>query len=501
MAYKKIYPTTKKENFKYRAATLSNCYRDEQFRAAVIDICNKNFLYWINTFGWIYEPRKKQYEALGYDNPHLLFLTWPFQDNFIRWLIKKIQNGNDGVVEKSRDMGVTWMVLAIYLWMWLFHGGGNDFLIGSRKEEYVDKTDLMDALFPKLRYLLYRQPDFLMPHGFNKRKHDTYMRLVNPETKSFIKGEANNKNFGTSGRYKSSLVDEFAKWDHTDQDAWQSLSDATPSRIAISSAKGTTNQFYRLRSGLAGEDIELYTLLWKLHPLKDEAWYQKEKLRRTKEDLAAEVDIDYSASITSPAYLFSKGLHVTKVPYNKNWPIELTCDFNVNPMCWALAHDKDEMSLYFDEVAIKHKTTTSKAIAKFCKKYKKHKEKKLYVYGDASGAYGSTKSKESDYDIIKSIVRQYGWEVITMVPRKNPPIKERLNATNKRLQDHENDWKPYVKVDLSCKTIIDSMEQTQTKDDGIDKSQNIEHMSDAVSYREVYKYPARKTRIGMMNLY
>ena len=88
-----------------------------------------------------------------------------------------------------------------------------------------------------------------------------------------------------------------------------------------------------------------------------------------------------------------------------------------------------------------------------------------------------------------------------MIPRKNPPIKERLNAMNKRLQDHEDNWKPFVKVDHSCSTIIDSLEQTQTKDDGIDKSQNIEHMSDAVSYREVYKYPSSKTIVGMINLY
>ena len=488
-------------NYDFRAGVLSNVSKDKDFESAIYDMCKKDCLFWLNTFGWVYEPRKEQYTKLGYEGPHLLFLTWPYQDDFVKWLVKKITLGQDGLLEKSRDMGASWLVLAVYLWFWLFGGPGNDFIVGSRKEEFVDKSGVMDALFPKIRYLLYRQPKFLMPIGFNKRKHDTFMRLINPETGSFIKGEANNKNFGTGGRYKSSLMDEFAKWDFTDEQAWQSLSDATPSRIAVSSAKGTTNHFYRIRSGEAGSGIEVYTLIWKLHPLKDQEWYEKERKRRTTEDLAAEVDIDYTASIRSPAYLFKRSLHVMEVPYNKHWPIEMTCDFNVNPMCWALAHDREGISLYFDELVIKHKTTTSKTIEKFCNTYKNHEEKKLYVYGDASGGYGSTKSKESDYDIIKDIALQHKWEVIIMVPKRNPAIRERLNATNKRLQNPEDEWKPQIKIDPKCKMVIQSLEQTQSKDSGIDKSQNIEHMSDAVGYREVYKYPYRKTNIGEINLY
>ena len=499
--YKALYPKEASGNYHYRAELLSNAQKDKNFEAAIRDMCRKDCLFWLNSFGWVYEPRKEQYTKLGYDSPHLLFLTWDYQDDFVRWLVRKITAGEDGVLEKSRDMGASWLVLAVYLWFWLFGGAGNDFIVGSRKEEFVDKSGVMDALFPKIRYMLYRQPEYLLPLGFKKRLHDTFMRLINPETGSYIKGEANNKNFGTGGRYKSALLDEFAKWDFTDEEAWQSLSDASPSRIAVSSAKGTTNHFFKLRSGEAGEGIDIYTMIWKLHPLKDEKWYENERKRRTKEDLAAEVDIDYTASIKSPAYLFKRSMHVGDVAYNKHWPIELTCDFNVNPMCWAIAHDRNGMSLYFDEIAIKHRTTTSKAIEKFCRRYSNHEEKKLYVYGDASGGYGSTKSKESDYDIIRDIARQHKWEVILMIPRKNPAIRERLNATNKRLQNPDDEWRPQIKIDSKCKTIINSFEQTQSKDEGIDKSQNIEHMSDAVSYREVYKYPANKIRVGMTKLY
>ena len=119
MTLKRIYPRSREENYRYRAFTLSNA-KDEQFQAAVRQLCEKNILYWINTFGWIYEPRKDQYQKLGYDTPHIAFITWKFQDDFIRWMVKKIQAGEDGILEKSRDMGASWMALAVIVWFWLF---------------------------------------------------------------------------------------------------------------------------------------------------------------------------------------------------------------------------------------------------------------------------------------------------------------------------------------------------------------------------------------------
>ena len=44
----------------------------------------------------------------------------------------------DGLVEKSRDMGVSWLCVATAIWMWTFHEGAV-VGFGSRKEDYVDK--------------------------------------------------------------------------------------------------------------------------------------------------------------------------------------------------------------------------------------------------------------------------------------------------------------------------------------------------------------------------
>ncbi len=484
-----------KSNYHNRAVLLSESDNDYEYRGALYKHCSQDVLFWINHFGWIYEPRKEQQIQLGYNSPHLLFITWKFQDDFILRLVEHIDAGRDLAIEKSRDMGASWIVAAVILWYWLFKGSGNDFLVGSRKQEFVDKHGAMDAIFPKIRYLLYRQPSWFLPKGWNKNNHDTFMRLINPETGSYIKGESNNKYFGTGGRYKMVFLDEFAKWEHTDELAWQSLSDATPCRIAVSSAFGRNNMFYKLVSGAVGA-IKKIRLHWKLHPLKDDAWYEEEKKRRSPQDLAAEVDIDYTASISDKAYeAFNYERHTTDDDlYDSHLPINLMCDFNVDPMCWSMGHEIKREDRIFDELAV-HVTDTGTVISKFCSRYASHQNKVIYIYGDATGKRKDTRSKSSDYSIIKSVLQSKGWQVIMQVPLSNPPIKSRINAVNKRLCDWQCDDKSWVLISRKCRVLIDSLEQTRRKDDGIDKTDNVEHMSDGFGYYEAHKFPVMERKV------
>lgn len=485
------------QTYEQRAKALERSEKDPGFRSAIYEVCANDILFWINHFCWIYEPRQDQYTRLGYKDPHLLFITWEYQDRYIKWICERIDRGRDGLTEKSRDMGISWTVATVFVWYWLFRGSGNDFLIGSRKEEFVDKHGAYDAVFPKIRYLLYRLPGWMRPKGFNRARNDLYMRLINPDNGNYIKGEANNKFFGTGGRYKAVLLDEFSKWEHTDGLAWQSLSDATPCKLPVSSAFGRNNSFYEIRSGQLG-DINVKRVHWKEHPLKDQKWYAREKKRRSPQDLAAEVDIDYTASITDKAYeAFNYNTHTDGNVYIDNHlPIILMCDFNIDPMCWCLGQEIKGTLYVFDELA-EHSVDTGTCITKLIKRYEHHKKKEIHIYGDATGKRRDTRSKTSDYSIIKNILRANKWNVLSQVPLSNPPVKTRLNAVHKRLCDWENDNKAWIQINPDkCPVLVDSFEQTRRKDDGIDKKDNVDHMTDAIGYYITAEYPivSRKVR-------
>ena len=496
------YPATSDANLDYRANLLFRAETDLSLREALKDKCTNDILYWINTFVWTYDPRGDRSTALGYTTPNMPFITWPFQDDYILDVCESIDNSHDLLTEKSRDMGASWLLMVIFIHYWLFKGPGNDFLVGSRKEKYVDELGNMSTLFQKIRYVLKRLPVWMLPKGYDKKRNDNYLRFENPETGSMIHGEANNDNFGTSGRVKACMLDEFSKWKHTDEAAWQSLSDVTACKLPVSSANGRSNHFYKLRAGKAGE-IKIARLEWRDHPLKTEGWYQAEKKRRSPADLAAEVDIDYTASVTNKACpSFSHSTHCGEpVRHNSLAVINLCCDFNINPMSWALNHEDQGVSYFFAEHTSHERMTTAEHAETMFTEWDHHRTKTMYVYGDASGKSGSVQSLKSNYQIIKEIGRLHGWNVVLQIPGANPHVSDRLDITDKRLRDWEHDGKSWVKIDPSCVDLINSFEQTQRKGEGVDKTDNVEHILEAVGYYFAYKFPIRKNEFGQVKRY
>ena len=81
------------------------------------------------------------------------FLLWPRQVEFLKWLYNTWKTGDRGLVEKSRDAGLTWLSCGFAVCMFLFVDG---FAIGfgSRKEALVDNKGDPDCIFEKIRHLL-----------------------------------------------------------------------------------------------------------------------------------------------------------------------------------------------------------------------------------------------------------------------------------------------------------------------------------------------------------
>jgi phage terminase large subunit len=53
----------------------------------------------------------------------LPFMMFPRQVELIKWIYESWRMGEDGLVEKSRDFGVTWVAVAFACTEWLFEPG------------------------------------------------------------------------------------------------------------------------------------------------------------------------------------------------------------------------------------------------------------------------------------------------------------------------------------------------------------------------------------------
>ncbi len=202
------------------------------------------------------------------------------------------------------------------------------------------------SLFGRLEYIIRRLPGWLLPKGFNMRKHRRERRLFNPENGNEITGEATNKDFGRQGRYTMVFFDEAAMWDNLNL-SWGSASGSTPCRIAISTPNrdNPQNYFYKLRSEVVKN---VRTIKWNVHPLHDEAWYAALPERLTQEEIDHEVDISYL--VTRSGMVYAAWVDVPKgyYPYTQGWELFTSWDFGIRDtsiIWWQRNPDNEDIHM------------------------------------------------------------------------------------------------------------------------------------------------------------
>lgn len=276
------YSSPIEERYKKRINLLENL-KTTRARAIALELCKKDPIWWINNFAVTYDPRVK---------PSLLpFFLYPRQAEYLLWRRERRRYKHNGVTEKSRDTGVSYLNCASQLHYWLFEDGYKG-AFGSNKEIKVDRIGDPDSLFEKLRIILQNLPNWMLPTGFDFDKHDNFCKLINPANGSTITGEAGD-NIGRGGRSTIYDVDEAAFLEHPEK-AERALSNNSDCIFYTSSANGT-NFFYQKRMQYPPEWV--FTLFWRDDPRKDDDWYQQMCVKYDEITVASEIDINYFASV------------------------------------------------------------------------------------------------------------------------------------------------------------------------------------------------------------
>jgi len=240
----------------------------------------------IADWGCTFDPRNVE-RGLPSVVPFILFDR---QVEWAQWVMDKWKNQQPGLSEKSRDMGMSWLSIALACTVCLFNEGvvvG----FGSRKEEYVDKIGAPKSLFWKARKFMD-----LLPREFkgswNSSADAPHMRLLFRDTGSAMTGESGD-GIGRGDRSSFYFVDEAAFLERPLLvDA--SLSQTTNCRIDLSSVNGMSNPFAQKRHG---GKVDVFVFDWRDDPRKDDAWYAKQVEELSPVVVAQEIDRNYSASV------------------------------------------------------------------------------------------------------------------------------------------------------------------------------------------------------------
>lgn len=426
------------------------CADDPEYRARVMAQCQRSIEFWMDYFCWTFDPRE--------DNPVKPFVLFPFQREAVARLQYSIEHGGDLLIEKSRDMGISWLVLLTFQYYWLFKPGCQ-FLLGSRKQAAVDTKGDLSTLFEKLRFNVARLPTWMLPEEYEVSKHDSLMKLINPQTNSAIVGESSNAQFGRGGRYKAMLLDEFPYWPMAEA-AFTSAGQSTPCRVLVGTPHGKQNTFARLRFD---GDTEVLTLHWRLHPDKDDTWYQRQCARMSPNEIARELDINYNLSVENRVFpQFSEEHIVENLSIIPNKRLIRVWDFGYHcPCCLFIQVDDREQVRVLREVVGEQvilKTFAESVLDITDRDFKGLDAEDLC---DPAGSQRSDKGDQTSVDILNSLgifpfyQRSRILQGLEMIRLKLLPLKSTLEGA---IEDNDTQAEPGLLVDARCTHLIEAFQ-------------------------------------------
>lgn len=332
---------------------------DLGFRAQVLELCAQDYAYALCLFGVLLEPRNVR--DFYYDDAGVLqtfmrkkgWMPWvpfAFQVNVIREIEAALATDDDDtgkediVVEKSRDVGLTWTFCWYAACDWMF---ADDTIVGmySHKEELVD-SDSPKSMFykvkasvgvnykvpklchspnnPILHGVPVRLPDYMQPSGYDPIKHGKHLNLIHPERNNQIQGEATTSKSGISDRTSYNILDEIAK--HKEfYTMWSNQSAVTDHRFGLTSpdrrhsdeAFMLVEQARLAQNNPAHPGPRLISIHWSAHPLRDEKWESRMRARHAN-DIAGferEYCLNWSAGMGDWVYPYAKRIIPTMAPY------------------------------------------------------------------------------------------------------------------------------------------------------------------------------------------
>jgi hypothetical protein len=266
--------------------------------------CPENVVRFINHWFDTYDPRNT-----GSGRPvRMPLVMFGRQEEFVRFVMACLEADVSGLVEKSRDMGATWLAIAISVWLWLFHTSVS---IGWYSN-LMDNTDTLgdtNTIFEKIRQSIQLLPEFFCPPTV-RGTHLKQGICWHPSNGSVIRGYGGD-NPGRSGRSRIFFVDEAAHLEHPEM-VDLALSENTRCRVDISSVSGLGTVFQRARESgqewAPGQEVvrdrtNVFIMDWRDHPEKTREWYEEKRAYWTSRGMpqvvAREIDRDYAASSES----------------------------------------------------------------------------------------------------------------------------------------------------------------------------------------------------------
>jgi phage terminase large subunit-like protein len=181
--------------------------------------------------------------------------------------------------------------------------------------------------------------------------------------------------------------------------------------------------------------------------------------------------------------------HIQDYYYNDGFPLEVSCDFNIDLMCWNIGQEINGVDYTFDFVELEGQANTdrmclelkAKTYEGMRGKFQSHNGHYIF-YVDIAGSQRHPEASKTNIAII-----QEHFPHADIFYQKIKNIKDRIDSTNSRICNSNKQIRYYVHE--RCKRLIKDYRQV-TWEHLLNKNKagKLTHASDGESYRMHYKY-------------
>lgn len=232
------------------------------------------------------------------------FVKMPFklrnyQERTIREMFDPLKMDQNILIEKTRQIGISWLMAGIFAYIILFIPNEQLRVLG-KKEEFVDSSELdPNTLMGKVKFILENFESRALKAYTRKVIRCKYLKIVNRLMNTICTGESSSSKSGRGTTLGYVWWDETAFTEH-DREIFASISPNSRRLILLSTANGKNTLFYQLKKKI--DDREL---IGRWHKIRihwseyfSQAWYegQKQELGGDPLLIAQELDIDYEQS-------------------------------------------------------------------------------------------------------------------------------------------------------------------------------------------------------------
>lgn len=165
-------------------------------------------------------------------------------------------------------------------------------------------------------------------------------------------------------------------------------------------------------------------------------------------------------------------------------------DQNFTPLSSSVSVVREDKLYILDEIVLTSAISKQSA-QEFVEKFKNHKNKHVFIYGDPSGRNGEKHGHRSDYVEIEGVLKRSGWAFTRRVSRSHPAIKDRQNAIRAKIKNAAGEVNLYINP-ATAPWSHEGIATVQVKEGSTfleDQTNQYQHITTAIGYQVHVLWP------------